>query len=421
MTAKTTNQDLAINGGTPFRTTPMPTRKLFGTAEKQAVVDLMDRAAREGSQVMGYSGAMEDRYCEQFCAMMGGGYADGVNSGSNAMYVALAALELEPLSEVIVPPISDPGGVMPVGMLGCVPVAADAQPGSFNVSAREIEAVLTERTSAIVVAHIGGIPVNMGEVIELARSRGVPIVEDVAQAHGAKHRGQLCGSFGDIAAFSTMFGKHHASGGQGAIVYTRNEALYWNARRYADRGKPFNLPDVTGNVACSLNCNMDEIHAAIGEANLAQLPEFVARRREVALALQERCRNLEAVSLWTEDAGDEGVYWFLTLRLDLAKLSVSRERFTEALVAEGIDAAMSGYPFFPVRMPWATERCPSCRRRTPCKLPDCAMERRQRTELANATAFEAESLRVIIHEGWTVDEADDLAKALAKLESAYLR
>ena len=123
-----TKQSLAINGGRPIRTTPMPARHLFDEADKHAVVELFDRAIREGSHVLGYGGAQEEAYCQAFCEMMGGGYADGVNSGTNAVYVALRAMELEPYSEVIVPPVSDPGGIMPVVMCQLIPVPADCEP-----------------------------------------------------------------------------------------------------------------------------------------------------------------------------------------------------------------------------------------------------------------------------------------------------
>lgn len=391
---------LAIDGGTPVRTAPLPVRRLFGEEERAAVDALFRRAIAEGSHLLAYGGEEERAYCEAFAASLGGGFADGVNSGTNAVYAALAALDLPAGSEVIVPPISDPGGVMPVSLLGCVPIAADSAPGSFNTDAQQIERVLTPRTRAILVAHIAGLPVDMDPILELAKARGIPVVEDCAQAHGAKYRGRPVGTLGDIAAFSTMFGKHHASGGQGGLVFTRREDLYWAARRWADRGKPLGLEGQKENVLASLNCNMDELHAAVGRANLAKLPRFVAQRRRiaqrVAQGLIERC---QAVRLQTEQPGDEASYWFLLMKLDLAKLTVDRDGFTRAVSAEGV-ACMQGYPFFPTRMPWATSRWPA-------------------PELPNARAAEASHCRITIHEGWTDADADDVVAAMAKVEAAY--
>ncbi|MFA9479530.1 DegT/DnrJ/EryC1/StrS family aminotransferase [Phycisphaerales bacterium AB-hyl4] len=395
----TVDATLALDGGPKVRTTPLPVRKLFGQAERDAVVSLMDRAMSEGSHALGYGGPEEEAYCKLFAEQLGGGFADGVNSGTNAVYVALAALDLEPGSEVVVPPISDAGGAMPVAMLGCVPVAADSAPGSFNTDARQIEQVLTDRTAAILVAHIAGLPIDMAPVLELARKHKLAVVEDCAQAHGAKYQGQALGTLGDTAAFSTMFGKHHASGGQGGLVFTRREDLYWSARRRADRGKPFGLEGQHQNVVAALNCNMDELHAAIGRANVAKLPGFVAQRRRIAHRIAEGCLGLAGVSIQTERAGDEASYWFLLLKLDLARLSVDTAGFAEAVTAEGVGCA-AGYPFFPARMPWASERWP---------MP----------ELPNARAAEASHCRIMIHEGWTDAEADDTFAAIHKVASAY--
>ncbi len=418
MTASTqaSSQQLALHGGARVRATPLPVRKLFGQEERQAVADLMDRAVREGSHVLGYGGEQEEGYCKTFVEQMGGGYADGVNSGTNAVYVALAALELEPMSEVIVPPISDAGGVMPVGMIGCVPVAADTDPGSFNTSAEQIEKVLTDRTRAILVAHLAGLPVDMDPVVELARSKNIAVVEDCAQAHGAFYKGRPLGTLGDIAAFSTMFGKHHASGGQGGIVYTTREDLYWSARRHADRGKPFGLQGQSANVTCALNCNMDELHAAIGRANVAKLPGFVAQRRRVAHRIAEGCRQLPGLSLQVERPGDAASYWFLLIKLQLDKLTAERDALCEAVTAEGIDC-VPGYPFFPTRMPWATQRYGAEGGNVAGGSAD--QPAWEMPELPNARAAEASHCRIVIHEGWTDADADDVIAALRKVEAAY--
>ena len=220
------NPKLAIDGGPKIRATPFPGRKLITNAEKAAVLALFDQAIAEGEQVLGYNGPQEDAYCKEFAAWLGGGFADGVNSGSNAVYVALRALDLEPFGEVIVGPVTDPGGVMPVALCNQVPVIPDSGPGSYNTSAEQIAARITDQTRAIVIAHIAGIPCEMDAIMDLARSRGLPVVEDCAQAHGTLYQGKFVGTFGDVAAFSTMFGKLHVTGGQGGIVFTRAEQRY---------------------------------------------------------------------------------------------------------------------------------------------------------------------------------------------------
>jgi len=116
---------LAIDGGEKTRKTPLPPRNLFGVEEKAAAMKLFDTAIESGG-VFGYNGQEEQAYEREFAEFHGGGYADLVNSGTSAVFVALGALNLEPLSEVVASPITDQGGIMPIPMLNCVPVIADA-------------------------------------------------------------------------------------------------------------------------------------------------------------------------------------------------------------------------------------------------------------------------------------------------------
>ena len=148
---------LAVDGGPKVRAKPWPPRGLFGEKEKRAVAALFDRSIATGKE-FGYDGAEEQAYCKEFARFLGGGYADAVNSGTSAVYVALRALELEPFTEVICPPMTDPGGVMPVPLCNCIPIPADSAPNSYNAGPDQIEARITRRTSAIIVAHIAGLP-----------------------------------------------------------------------------------------------------------------------------------------------------------------------------------------------------------------------------------------------------------------------
>ena len=146
---------LAVNGGDPVRMTPMPARHLFGEEEKAAAIRVFEESIDSG-EAFGYNGPHEQGYEHDFAKMMGGGFADGVNSGTSALFASLGALQLPPCSEVVVPAISDPGAAMPAAMLNCIPVVADVAPGGYNIGAAQIEEVLSERTSCIVVAHIAG-------------------------------------------------------------------------------------------------------------------------------------------------------------------------------------------------------------------------------------------------------------------------
>jgi perosamine synthetase len=415
MSAVPGEETLAIDGGSRVRTDPWPPRRVFGEEEKQAAARLFDESIQTGV-AFGYGGAEETAFCEEFAEELGGGYADGVNSGSNAVYVALRALELEPFTEVIVPPISDPGGFMPVPLMNCIPVSADGAPGSYNTDAQRIGERLTDRTSAIVVAHIAGIPVEMDPILDLARERDIPVVEDCAQAHGATYKGRRVGTLGDIAAFSTMSGKHVVTGGQGGVVFTRSEELYWKARRMADRGKPFGMEGASGNVAASLNCNMDELHAAIGRVQLEKLGGVVERRRRLAAAIEEGCKErLSAVRLVGDPPHGESSYWFLFFGLDLGRIAVGKERFVEALAAEGVPVGAS-YMHCMALSPWYRERAVFGRN----GMPWPAGERRE-YDMSGIVATDARHFRMDFHENLGEQEIEDTLAALEKVERAYLK
>jgi perosamine synthetase len=404
-----------VHGGPPIRRWPWPTRRHFDHREKRAVLRVVNREIRNGGAVA-YGGRETKAYCEAFARFLGGGYAEAVNSGSNAIYVALRALDLEPGSEVVVPPITDPGGVMPVPLTMCIPVPADSCPGSILTSAKQIEAVLTKRTSAIVVAHMGGHPVDMDPILQLAGKWGVPVVEDCAQAHGALYKGRMVGTIGTIAAFSTMFGKHHSTGGQGGVVFTKDPLLLARAKRIADRGKPFGIPHNNGNLTAALNFNQDEISMAIGCVQLAKLPASINIRRAFASRVAAGLRETDGVSLIDDPPGSMSSFWYLMMRLDQAKLTCDSTDFASALAREGISGVSGGYPVYPTDQTWHEEASVFGRSGLPWSLDQ---EYPRRFELPSAHEANNMTVCVAVHEGLRARHADQLVKAVAKVARHY--
>ena len=409
---------LAIDGGEKIRKTSLPARRLFGEEEKAAAVALFDRVIAAGS-VFGYNGAEEQAYEQEFAEFHGGGYADLVNSGTSAIFVALGALNLEPLSEVIAPPITDPGGIMPIPLLNCVPVIADAHPGSYNLGPEQIEEVLTERTKAIIVAHIAGEPADMDPIMEIAQSRNIPVIEDAAQAHGALYKGRLIGTIGDIAAYSTMSGKHHATGAQGGVVYTQDEDLYWEAKRFADRGKPFNTSSGS-NVRIGLNLNGNDLAAAIGRVQLRKLSQILAGRRHFVNHLQEAMAHLKTVSLGWMPPDSESSYWFIRVHLDCAKLKVDKATFVRALSAEGIPCAVAYRPM-PSEAKWFRERNTYGTSGYPWTAAEYEGDREAVFPCPNCVAAVESHFSLSLNENYGEQEARDFAAALRKVENAYSR
>ncbi len=415
----TTAAPLAIDGGKPVRNAPMPARALIGAAERQAAMAVFDEAIASG-EAFGYNGPWEQRYEQAFCEFMGGGYADGVNSGTNAVYVALGALNLDPFSEVIVPPITDPGGIMPVPLLGCIPIVADSDPDTYNTSAEQLAPLITPRTRALIVAHICGDMVDMDPVMDLARRHGLAVIEDCAQAHGAEDHGRKAGTMGHVAAFSTMSGKHHCTGAQGGVVYTRDEALAGRIKRFADRGKPFGLENAGGNVTAGLNCNLNELAAAIGLTQIRRLPEILARRRHIGETLKRGMAGLRAVAVGRQTPESRSVYWFLRIRFDPEAVRVDKQQFCAALSAEGLPVTPS-YGHFAPDMPWFRNQSVFGSNGFPWTAQEYTGARKPCFRLDNARRTVATHFNIAIHEQYGDRDIADILTALEKVETAYRR
>ncbi len=269
----------------------LPMRMAFGEAELEAIRSVFDHYASSGLDY-GYQGYFEQMYTDFFVEYQGGqGYADAVSSGTAAVYVALASLQLPKGSKVVVSPITDPGTINAIILQNLTPVVADAGEWSYNTNVNEILKVMDDSVRAIVIVHSAGKAVDMEPVMDFAKRNNLLVLEDCSQAHGARCKGRKVGTFGDIAAYSTMYRKAHATGGCGGLVYTQNEELYWLARAYADRGKPFSDPNFDAKTPSAfmfpaLNFNLDEVSCAIGLCSLRKLDETMRRRIEFLQFLQ---------------------------------------------------------------------------------------------------------------------------------------
>ncbi|MEI8246319.1 MAG: DegT/DnrJ/EryC1/StrS family aminotransferase [Lentisphaerota bacterium] len=410
------SESLAINGGEKA-VSALPGRFHFGKEEKAAVDALFDDAIRTGN-APGYNGPEEEAFCREFAAFMGAGYADGTNGGTNSVYVALKALNLPPFSEVVVGCVTDPGGIMPVVINNCIPVPADTAPGSFNTGANEIEARITEHTSAIVVAHIGGEPADMPAIMKVAEKYNIPVVEDCAQSHMARINGKNVGTFGRYGAFSLMFGKHMCTGGQGGAVICNNEDDYWNERRAADRGKPFNLPAGSTNCIPAISCNMDEFHAAVGRVQLKKLPDIVARRKAVVAMLKTNFfDNSRSVIVPGIKEGYDHCYWWLRLKFNAETMSCTKDEFCAALVAEGVNIIPNYTGALPAKMDWFKKRVQCHPWNNPLYKGDAGRE----YPTPNCDQAIKDHFILFIFESYGEKEIDMIVKAFKKVEDYYLK
>ena len=406
---------LALDGGTPA--VPRAARRgLIGQEERQAVLAAVDRAIAVDKSFDRYDGVEVLAYEAEFAKWLGVRYATAVSTGTAAIHTALGALHLEPGSEVICSPITDPGAVAPVLWNQCIPVFADTAPDTFNVTAGTIEAVLTNRTRALVVGHIAGEACVMDEIVALAARRGLPVIEDCAQAHGATYRGRMVGTFGALSAFSMMSCKLHTSGGQGGMVATDDEALYWDAKRFADRGKPFNSPEPT-NLFLGMNYRMAELQAAVGRVQLRRVPAIAARRQAMADRLAGHLAGTVAFSRGAMPEGVASTYFFLRVKVDLPRLTADKEQLAKALNAEGV-AASPTYTSLIYRQKWFADRSTLGHSHLPWSMPGV---RPISYENACPSAEQAlrEHLFVSFHEGMDEQHIDAMGLAFRKVDRAY--
>jgi dTDP-4-amino-4,6-dideoxygalactose transaminase len=412
-----TVEKLAVEGGTPVRVEPVPPRIVIGVEERAAVLELLDREMASGGGFDRYGGTEVDCFEREFAEHVGTRFATATSSGTAAIHSALATLHLEPGDEVISPPVTDAGAVMPIVWQGCIPVFADVDEETFNLDPYSVAERITPRTRALIVTHLAGQPADLEPLLALARRHQLTVIEDCAQAHDAAYHGKLVGGIGHIGAFSLMSGKHTVAGGQGGMVVTNDEEMYWNAKRFADRGKPFNSTE-SKNLFLGLNYRMTELEAAIGRVQLRKLPEVVQRRRTLAASLAERIADLETVRLGKVIDGVESAYWFLFLLVDALRLRVTKQRFAEAVQAEGLPVTPS-YDHIVYDAPWLRDHQTFGHSGYPWSIAAHAQAAENLEPCPNARRAVASHILVSLHEGWTKREVDDLATALRKVEQAF--
>ncbi|MGB7859301.1 MAG: DegT/DnrJ/EryC1/StrS family aminotransferase [Acidimicrobiia bacterium] len=241
---------------------------------------------------------------------LGVGDAIACSSGTAAIHAALAALELDPGDEVITTPITDMGALAPVLYQGLVPVFADVDGDTGNVTPSTIRQRVTERTRAVIVTHLFGNPADTEGV---ASQVDVPIIEDCAQAFGATVGGELVGTRGDLATFSLQQGKHITTG-EGGIVATSDPNLAREVKLFVNKAWDYDNP--SDHDKLGLNYRMSELQGAVAVAQLAKLDPGVGSRIEMANRLADKIEGLPGISVTPHIAGARHSYWRFCLLVD---------------------------------------------------------------------------------------------------------
>lgn len=412
-------QKLAIEGGMPVRSTPFPRRLLIGEAEIEALHQLLEKERTQGGGFDRYGGEHVDAYEREFAAYHGVRWATATSSGTAAIHAALGALRLDIAGEVISSPITDPGGVAPILWCNNIPIFGDADPETMNMTADSVAERISDVTRAIIVTHLAGQPADMDPIMSVAMAHGIPVIEDCSQAHGATYKGRLVGTMGAMGVFSLMGGKHHTAGGQGGMVITNDETLYWNAKRFADRGKPFNS-DESKNLFLGLNYRMTEVEAVIGRTQLGRLSDIVHRRQELATALGERIAGLQTVSMGHVIPKARSSYWLLLLRFRAENAAVPKAQFARAVAAEGIPVDPH-YDWIIYETPWFRDQANYGTSGCPWTCPYYGREVTYEGSCPDARRAVDNHMVLRWHEGYTAEEIDAIAAALTKVDAVYRR
>lgn len=300
------------------------------------------------------------KFEEEFAAYCGVPRVLGVASGTDALHLACRALDIGPGDEVIVPAFTFVATALGVSLAGAQPVLADVEPETALLDPEQVERAITPRTKAILPVHLYGQCADMGPLLELARARGLHVIEDAAQAHGARYAGRRAGAMGVIGCFSFYPGKNLGAYGDGGAMSINDPALVervdllrnWGARKKYHHDEP------------GLNSRLDTLQAAVLRVKLPRLDGWNATRQRLAAAYDRRLASVDGIEL-TRTRPDS-IHHLYVVRLE------GRDAALKALQAAGIGAGLH-YPFavhqlkayswlgyrpgaFPVSEDWAS-RC----------------------------------------------------------------
>lgn len=259
-------------------------------------------------------GTQVKKFEEDFGRSIGAKHSYACSSGTAAIHCAMVAVDPEPGDEVITTSITDMGALTPIVYQGAIPVFADVDPRTLNVTAKTIEACLSPKTKAIIVSHMFGNPCDMKPILALASKRGIPVIEDCAQAFGATVDGKPVGVLGALGCFSLQQGKHITTGEGGLVV--SNDAAY-GRRAFLSIHKAWGYGDEKpDHYFLALNYRMSELQGAVAAAQFPKLAWSVERRQTAAKRLDEKLRGVKGIEIPTSYAGCTHTYWKYCLRID---------------------------------------------------------------------------------------------------------
>lgn len=398
---------------TPVRTTPLPG---IGPRYTGRELEYLKEALTRNNLFYNQAEGLVSRMLARAKKELGAPFAVPASSGTASLHVAVAGLAIPAGHEIITSPITDMGTAIAILYQNCIPTFAEVDPRSFNLTAKSIEAAITDRTRAVLLVHLAGTPADLDEIVALCKRRNLKLIEDCAQSWGATYKGKAVGNFGDAGCYSLNDYKH-LSCGDGGFIITHDEAAYRLMHNCADK---FYDRLAQGNRLAGLGANyrMTELQGAVALAQFDKLASIVQTRRTHGDRLSAMLGEIPGILPPLVPAGGQSSYWFYMFRVDEQALGLSRDEFVKRVQAEGIPASAGYLPkplchepvflnknFFAGGV-WPAEVVSG-------KKYDYAKVKLPVTEKVLATA-----VRFPLHEGLAAGDIDDMAAAVRKVAKA---
>ena len=304
-----------------------------------------DRVLRSG-KLNYWCGDEGRRFEQEFAEYVNCRYGVAVANGTVALELALLSLGIGPGDEVIVPSRTFIATASSVVRCGATPMFADVDSVSQTITADAIRQQLTPRTAAVIVVHLAGWPCDMDPILELARSRRLSVIEDCAQAHGARYKGRVVGSIGDIGAYSFCQDKIMTTAGEGGMLVTSRRDVWQHAWSLKDHGKDFEAAHQPHSTASfrwlhnriGTNGRMTELQAAIGRVALRKLDGWIDKRRRNAVILTEHFARLPALrtTVPPEDIFHSYYKYYAFVRRERLRAGWDRDGILAAIQQAGV-------------------------------------------------------------------------------------
>ncbi|WP_406693781.1 DegT/DnrJ/EryC1/StrS family aminotransferase [Singulisphaera sp. Ch08] len=402
---------LALQGGPKAVQGAAPKLVRWGAPERERMNALIDQANMfywKGPQTT----LLIDRF-RQTCPLE---HVMTCSSGTAALHIAVAAAGIEPGDEVITSPISDIGTVIGTIYQQAVPVFADLGRNTYNLDPEDVARRITPKTKAIIAVHLAGNPCDMQALRTLADQHNLVLIEDCAQAWGAKFRGKPIGTVGHIGCFSLQAAKHVTSG-EGGVVASSDPRFGPLLQRFGDKGMDRLAKGGLFEVFAT-NYRMSEPQAGFAAAQLSRVEGIAETRSRLGNLLNDKITGAPGIEPHQVHPDDRSSYWFLMFRLRPEAFNCDRAEFVKALAAEGVPAS-AGYIPVPLYGNPVFQKHGFFAGRWPVKELGLTTMDYAKVSCPEAEAILKTGVRVTIHEGMSEAYVLSLAEAVRKVATHY--